>query len=340
MAATAAIACGTSTAKPVLRLISPHVGTGGHAQGDTVTSIDWLPGSNFNDILRGTSVQDTLYGQDGDDILEGRSGDDLLSGGEGADRLDGGPGADTAEFQMSQAAIVIDLVAGTGSGGNAHGDVLISIERIIGSDFSDLFISNADANTFNGGAGNGDDTVSYASSTAAVSINLAASVFSGGSATGDKLFGISCITGSENADTLVGSSGTNTLNGGGGPDTITGGGGADRLIGGGGADRFIYAATSDSSSTSLDMILGFERGTDVIDLSGVDAIAGAGDDAFTFIGLANFSGVAGQLRYSLGSVAAGSFALVEGDTDGDGVAELVIRVEGVSLDLKVNEFIA
>lgn len=53
----------------------------------SVTSIESVRGSRWNDVLTGG---------DGDDNLDGREGDDLLSGGAGNDTLGGRPGNDTA----------------------------------------------------------------------------------------------------------------------------------------------------------------------------------------------------------------------------------------------------
>jgi hypothetical protein len=62
---------------------------------------------------------------------------------------------------------------------------------------------------------------------------------------------------------------------------------------------------------------------DIINLGNIDAIAGGGDDAFSFIGGAAFSNVAGQLRST--DNGNGTYT-VEGDVDGDGVADFAILV--------------
>ncbi len=50
----------------------------------------------------------------------------------------------------------------------------------------------------------------------------------------------------------------------------------------------------------------------------------AGDLAFTFIGTAAFSNVAGQLRYQQFATC----AVVSGDTNGDGSADFAIQLNG------------
>ena len=77
-----------------------------------------------------------------------------------------------------------------------------------------------------------------------------------------------------------------------------------------------------------DVISDFADG-DLIDLSGIDAIEGGGNDAFTFIDGASFSGTAGELRYSETS------GKLRGDTDGDSKAEIIIEVANLP---DLNEF--
>ena len=122
---------------------------------------------------------------------------------------------------------------------------------------------------------------------------------------------------------LLGGAGNDTLIDGDGADLLFGAGGADDLRGGAGADTFRYDSTSDSTQSATDEIAGFLSGTDRIDLSRVDANAtAAGDQAFHWIGAAAFSGAAGELR----AYENGGIWFVEGDTTGDGVADLVISI--------------
>ena len=105
-----------------------------------------------------------------------------------------------------------------------------------------------------------------------------------------------------------------------GADLLFGNLGADILDGGPGSDTYSYLGIAESTVASYDTIA-FAAG-DRIDLSRIDAIAATinPNDAFTFIGTAAFNGIAGQLRV------AGGFIL--GDTDGNGVADLVIAFTG------------
>src|SRR4029078_4649594 len=104
--------------------LSTGSGSGGDAAGDTITGIEGLFGSAFADVLTGDGNANTLIGN---------AGDDTLQGGAGADRLDGGAGTDLADYTNSAAAVTVNLCAGVGTGGDAVGDVFLSIAGLIGS---------------------------------------------------------------------------------------------------------------------------------------------------------------------------------------------------------------
>lgn len=143
------------------------------------------------------------------------------------------------------------------------------------------------------------------------------------------------ISGDSGNDTIYGGAGDDRIVGGMGNDTIYGGNGRDTLWGCQGADVFAYASITDSLISARDVIKDFDF-HDVIDLSAIDAIAGGGDDAFTFIGAGNFTGVAGQLHY----VATGiSSVRVEGDVNGDRVADFAIDVVGVAQPVTLADFV-
>jgi serralysin len=255
---------------------------------------DTLLGNELANLLDGGAGADTLRGNGGNDTLLGRAGNDLLDGGAGNDTLSGGENDDI-------------LIGGAGN------DVL------------------------DGGAG--IDTASYAGGSAAVRVSLAST---GAQATGgggnDTLMGIENLVGGTGADLLIGDGGANVLDGGNGADQLSGGGGADVLIGGGGRDMleggdggdvFRFAAIGDlagTSATTADVILDFNRAQgDRIDLSGIDAVkqTSAVNEAFSWIGSAAFSKVAGQLRYEV----INGVGLVSGDIDGNGTADFAIRIE-------------
>ncbi|MGQ0534035.1 MAG: CHRD domain-containing protein, partial [Caulobacteraceae bacterium] len=142
--------------------------SGGYATGDTLSNIENIIGSNYNDTLTGSAAANALNGGDGND---------LLNGGAGADALDGAGGVDTVSYSGSAAAVTVNLTTNGASGGDAAGDTLSGFENIIGSLFDDILIGNAGANnlvsgggadTITGGGGvdnvnggDGDDTINY-----------------------------------------------------------------------------------------------------------------------------------------------------------------------------------
>ncbi|MGZ8285370.1 MAG: FG-GAP-like repeat-containing protein [Allosphingosinicella sp.] len=122
---------------------------------------------------------------------------------------------------------------------------------------------------------------------------------------------------------LFGGKAGDTLKGGGQNDLIHGGLGADTLAGNGGSDSFRYQEAAESNSANMDHILDFTPGTDKLDLSRIDARTNlAGDQAFSWIGSNAFTGSAGQLR----AYEQGGTWFVEGDVNGDSVADLVMAL--------------
>lgn len=263
--------------------LTTGAGTGGDAEGDKLSAIENLTGSNSADTLSGNNVAN---------ILAGSGGDDQLKGGGGADTLNGGSGIDAAIYSDSGVGVTVNLTAGTGSGGTAQGDKLSAIENVLGSGLADSLGGNDLANglsgsggddALNGGLGNdtldggtgddflkggggadtliggdGIDTASYVDSSAVVRVNLLSGTATGGDAQGDTFSGVENVTGSANDDVLVGDANVNNLQGQGGDDSIEGGAGADVLGGGAGKDTASYAGSD--VGVSVDLAAGIALG--------------------------------------------------------------------------------
>jgi cysteinyl-tRNA synthetase len=129
-------------------------------------------------------------------------------------------------------------------------------------------------------------------------------------------------------DALFGGEGGDMLSGEGGDDRLHGGRGKDRLGGGEGGDMFDFDHPRETrpGAAHRDVIMDFDRAEDRLDLRGIDAIAGGGDQAFRWIGGHSFHGRAGELHY----VRRGDHVLVEGDVNGDGRADFQIQLEGIA----------
>jgi VCBS repeat-containing protein len=82
---------------------------------DTLSNIENLVGSNFNDTLTGDNNNNVINGGLGNDILNGGGGDDLLIGGMGNNTLTGGPGADTFQYLKGNTGhdTITDFTPGT-----------------------------------------------------------------------------------------------------------------------------------------------------------------------------------------------------------------------------------
>ena len=216
-------------------------------------------GSRANDTLTGNSDDNTLFGHEGNDVINGDAGNDHLDGGNGADTLNGGTGDDT-------------LLGGTGR------DDLTGAE---GADAMD--------------GGDGLDTVSYAHSTAAVTVSMVAGVVGiGGDAQGDTLINIEVLNGSAFNDTLTGNNdgssiygqdGDDLINGGNGGDTLYGEFGNDTLNGGTSADILnggIGADTLNGGTGGNYLYVGVDQDADTIIFNQNDVVAGIEDQIYDF----------------------------------------------------------
>ena len=146
------------------------------------------------------------------------------------------------------------------------------------------------------------------------------------------------ILGQAGNDKLFGENGNDTLHGGAGNDTIDGGKGRDTLFGGTGKDQFVFRKLSDStpSTKGMDTIGDFSRAErDKINLKAIDAdVTKAGNQSFVFIGENKFSKKAGELKL----LKKGGATYVQGDVDGDGKADFVIKLTG-AIDLQAGDFV-
>jgi Ca2+-binding RTX toxin-like protein len=327
----------------------------GGSDADSLTGgagADWLDGAGGGDTMRGRAGNDTYaVNHAGDTTIE--------VAGEGTDTVRASLSWILAANLEVLTLLGSGNINGTGntiansvtgnSGANslsglAGNDTLLGNagnDALLGGDGNDLLNGGAGNDTLNGG--NHIDTASYAGASAAVSVALVAGAQATGGSGSDTLIAVENLEGSSFADTLTGNNAANALNGGNGNDvlrglagndTLLGGIGADRLVGGAGldimtgganADLFDFDAVSETgiAPSTRDQIEDFAQGSDKIDLSTIDAnTLVAGNQAFTFIGDANFGGVAGQLRATRGM----AIAMVQGDVNGDGVRDFEIQL--------------
>ena len=222
---------------------------------------DLLIGGPGNDRISGGGGSDEIHGGRGSDLLIGGAGDDELSGSSGSDVLQGGPGADRWNPYLPSVApkdqhpvegVVVDLAEGiVRDDGFGTSDTVQGIEDASGTSFADTLIGNGGNNRLYGSSGNdrlvggsgddhlggamGRDTVSYASASRPIRLDLRANGSTGQGH--DRLFGIEVVIGGPEGDTLRGSAGDDRLEGHAGADVLAGRGGRDALVAGPGADR-------------------------------------------------------------------------------------------------------
>lgn len=315
-----------------------------------VANGQFVDGRAGNDRLTGGDGGDQLLGGDGNDIITGNAGNDTIRGQQGVDNLAGGIGNDV--FQIIGVSDISGLAERVNGGNdidrldfqtfNAFGAVNLSTVIFTGveeiafsandatltaaqlSVFTGVFGSFATERIFLAAAGNADLSGSAVTSIEEFRGSAGNDTFNfTGVANGqfvNALAGLDSLAGSDGNDVLSGGDGNDTIGGAGGVDTIIGGFGVDVLTGGLGVDVFDFNDTLDTGlGAASDTIQDFVHGTDIVNLSDIDADSGtAGNQAFTFV--ANFTGVAGQLRYSAGSLF--------GDTDGNSVADFQIKFTG------------
>jgi VCBS repeat-containing protein len=288
-----------------------------------------------NTITMGSGNDLVVLGMGGEDIVNGGGGNDFLYFGNSwssGDQAIGGAGNDRIGLLGTQ-TIVFE-----------EGD-LSSIEQI------SAYGSTGDDGPFSYSLTMHDSNVASGESLFVTAAGLRANetLYFNGLAETDGSFrvqggaGADQIIGGDKGDYLIGNAGDDQLFGRGGNDTLVGGAGQDLLRGGSGLDIFRFVAVSDSTVAAPDTIADFQMG-DKIDLSAIDANSLLeGNQAFKFIGGANFSGTsqapaAGELRASYDAVT--KLWSVAGDIDGDGTADFLILVSRPSeLPIVASDFL-
>ena len=256
--------------------LATGLGFGGDAQGDTLSGIENLTGSNF------------------DDTLEGNSGNNVLMG---------GLGIDTLSYEHATAGISVSLAnVSTQNTLGAGFDTISGFENLIGSAFNDSLTGDANNNVLNGGSGNDilnggagadymvggsgndvyivdnagdvvDETATDGIDTiqSSLSFSLSDALHVKGSIENLTLVGTAANagTGNELDNIITGNSGNNVL---------SGLGGADQLMGGLGIDTATYVASLAGVTVSLATGLGFGGDAQGDTLSGIENLTGSNFD--------------------------------------------------------------
>ncbi len=253
--------------------------SGGDAEGDSLSNIQFLLGSQH------------------DDTLTGDAGFNLLEGGAGADTLDGGgteqagEAVDFASYARSAAGLTVSLADTSFNTGDAEGDSYTGIAGLMGSSFDDTLYGDDQDNFIidgmfdyawyyysssplfgkgddwiDGGAGDdmimtglGNDTVVYDAADTDVSdaggrdrygnvINTFDTVDASSAAAA---VSIDLNTNYDGFDRIIGSDYADTLTGNGADNVLEGGADADSLAGGDGSDTASYAGSAEAVTVDL-----------------------------------------------------------------------------------------
>jgi hypothetical protein len=320
---------------------------------DTVrTHISYTLGVNVGNLELVGSSGISGTGNALDNEITGNDYYNVIEGGGGADTINGGDGLDTASYAGSSAGVVVNLLTGVTAGGDAAGDTLVSIERLLGSANDDVLVGTHGGNYIDGSGGAdymrglggrdtyiGDNTGDIVDESffgsggvdtvrGSVSVNLTNTtnfkgdieniVLTGGSGTG-----------------AVGNALNNTIAGNNAGNVIAGGLGNDTLTGNGGYDRFVFN-TALNAATNVDVIMDYAL-EDQINLENAifTTLASTGFLAANLFKNTAFGAVDADDRIIYNSATG---ALVY-DTDGSGAAAATLFAQlssGLAID--ANEF--
>lgn len=259
----------------------------GNGGSDSLSNVQNIIGSLFNDVLIGDDQDNKINGGKGDDILSGMGGDNIL---------DGGEGNNTASYADAKSGINVDLrnsdkqVIENGFGGK---DTLINIQNILGSSHNDIFHTGVGTTIIDGGAGDdifhisgndasitflsgnsgnniyfagvgfnnylggiGNDTVNYSSAITGVILDFDQGVaFENGFYGIDILKNINKVVGSNHDDYFILGNGDHSIDGGLGNNTFIAGYGNNVINGGSNGAGFTNTVNYSNAITGLDINL-------------------------------------------------------------------------------------
>jgi Ca2+-binding RTX toxin-like protein len=215
------------------------IATDGMGGIDTLSEIEAVHGSRFNDTIVLGNASGYVYGRAGNDTITGGAGDDEFYGGSGADTIDGGAGNDTVSYLddgydsagRGTSGVTVNLATGKAKDNWGKNDTLANIENVTGSSLDDTITGDDARNILSGGQGN--DT----------------------------------LKGGDGNDALYGGDGNDRLNGDQGDDALSGGAGDDRIDGGAGRDHVTYEDAASGVTVNL------RTGTATDGLGGTDTIS-------------------------------------------------------------------
>lgn len=301
-------------------------------------------------VLNGGGGDDTIYSDSrdfdktvgGPHTIDGGTGNDTIYCIDG-DTVQGGDGNDAINFSGyfhgdNNSLTAVDAGAGDdvvtihtatfGLGGlqGGAGTDQLTIQGVAHLLMPEFSAATSGFEIVVGGGLSGDDT-NNTIDLSGFAVSEVLGVYGGGG--DDILIGASSkdgLAGGDGDDTLSGGAGDDYLSGEDGKDQLTGGLGRDVLFGGNDADSFIYTAIDDSplGTRTHDTIKDFHHSEgDRIDLSAIDADATQDGNQAFHLGGSAFTDSPGEL---IQFVDAHGHTMLEGDVNGDGVADFEIQL--------------
>lgn len=289
--------------------------------------------ANFKSGTTGGATINGVAELDASLVISGTANNDVITGGDEADTLTGGAGSDkfvysfaNANDSTSQSADVIT---------DFQSDDIIAVDAgVLAGDFQSTHATVAGLaagdNSLDGSNGTplaGDSFFSTADNLFVVDVNGDGDVQDGV----DLVIDVANFNAAQVQYTVTASGGGSTITTGAGDDTITGGALIDDITGGLGADTITltvdgvadtvaYTSVADSSGASVDQVMDFLSGTDVVE---VDMVGVFGQAAAS-----NFAG-----NFANKAAAAAGLA----GTAGDGVIDYVFDQGAENLWVDAND---
>jgi Ca2+-binding RTX toxin-like protein len=251
---------------------------------DTLTGIEHVSGTRFNDILTGDGGDNWLWGGSdasgvtGNDTISAGGGNDLVQVGTGTHTLNGGLGTDTWSLNgngtdITAAGVTVSLALQGAAQDTEQGMMNASgFENLTGSTFDDILTGDNNANVLAGDEGN--DNLSGGAGSDTLYGDGRIYVDTHGVGTSGPIVTIGDVS-----EELALTAGNDVLNGGKGNDTLVGGAGNDIMTGGQNDDTFVVGDGSGD-----DHVTDFEK-KDVIAVNDV-----AGVDDFSDLTIVNVGG--------------------------------------------------
>jgi Ca2+-binding RTX toxin-like protein len=262
--------------------LATNTATDGFGNTDTLSGIEGIRGTRFNDTFTGSGA---------DEFFRGLQGNDTINGGGGTDRVSYDRDIYARREGETLGGVNVNLATGLAIDSWGNTDTLTSIEDVTGGHLDDTITGDGNNNSFRGLAGNdtldgggGIDTADYSTENdfrnsvleiagnAGVTVDLAAGTATDAFGNTDTLISIENVIGTAFADVISGSSVDNFLVAGAGNDVVNAGEGNDIVYGQDGNDTILGGA-------GIDYLAGGDGDDELRGEADVDALHGqAGND--------------------------------------------------------------